>query len=134
MDFSLSVVLPGAVMEASTQKVEKVRVYLVIYFLLMALLIGTVAASGLDLGGGNVLIALAIAVAKALLVILFFMHVRHGLRLTWIFAAAAFLWLSLLLGLTMTDYTSRGVVPGASKGHVASSPEQGHIPNLQNTP
>jgi hypothetical protein len=68
------------------------------------------------------------------LVILFFMHVRHSSRLTWVFAAAAFLWLSLLLGLTMTDYLTRGDVPGASKGLVASSPEQGHIPNIVTVP
>jgi len=121
-------------MEASSHKVEKMWIYLVIYVLLMALLIGTVAASQFDLGRGNVVIALGIAVAKALLVILFFMHVRHSSRLTWIFAAAAFLWLSLLLGLTMTDYVGRGVVPSASKGLVASSPEQGHIPNLPEGP
>jgi len=121
-------------MEASSHKVEKMWIYLVIYALLMALLIGTVAASQFDLGRANVVIALGIAVAKALLVILFFMHVRHSSRLTWIFTAAAFLWLSLLLGLTMTDYAGRGLMPGASKGLVASSPEQGHIPILPETP
>jgi cytochrome c oxidase subunit 4 len=121
-------------MAGPNHKVEKIRIYLVIYALLMALLIGTVAASQFDLGRANVVIALGIAVAKALLVILFFMHVRSSSRLTWIFAAAAFLWLSLLLGLTMTDYAGRGLMPSASKGFVASSPEQGHIPILPQVP
>ena len=80
---------------------------MLIYVLLMALLVATVIAATLDLGPWNVVIALVIAVMKAMLVILFFMHVRHSSRLTWIFVGAAFLWLGLLLGLTMTDYASR---------------------------
>ena len=59
------------------------------------------------MGPWNVVTALLIAVAKALLVILFFMHVRHSSKLTWIFAGAAFLWLTLLLGLTLSEYWFR---------------------------
>jgi cytochrome c oxidase subunit 4 len=114
-------------MESPVHKVEKIWIYLIIYVLLILLLVGTVAASGFDLGDANIVISLLIAVIKALLVILFFMHVRRSSRLTWVFAAAAFLWLSLLLGLTMTDYAGRGAVPAASKGVVANSPEQQHL-------
>jgi cytochrome c oxidase subunit 4 len=94
-------------MQKANHKIDGIPIYLLIYFLLMALLIATVAAATFDLGRWNVVIALAIAVLKALLVILFFMHVRHASRLTWIFAGAAFVWLGFLLGLTMTDYASR---------------------------
>ncbi|MDP9174031.1 MAG: cytochrome C oxidase subunit IV family protein [Planctomycetota bacterium] len=102
--------------------------YFLIYSLLMVLLIATVVVAQIDLGHWNFVLSMLIAVIKALLVILFFMHVKNSSGLTWIFAAAAFLWLSLLLGLTMTDYATRTVVPAAMKGPVVSSPEQGHIP------
>ena len=94
-------------MAARPRKVEKLWLYIVVYALLMLLLIMTVAAAQFDLGRGNVVIALVIACLKAMLVILFFMHVRHSSRLTWIVAAAGFVWLMILLALTMTDYTWR---------------------------
>jgi cytochrome c oxidase subunit IV len=81
--------------------------YLVIFVLLMLLLVATVAIARFDLGSLNVIAALLIAVAKALLVILFFMHVRHNPRITWAFVLAGFFWLGILLTLTFTDYVSR---------------------------
>ena len=53
-----------------------------------------------------------IAITKALLVILFFMHVRWSTRLTWVVAASGFFWLLILFGLTMSDYLTRGWVTG----------------------
>lgn len=55
----------------------------------------------------NPVLALAIATAKALLVILFFMHVRYSSKLTKMTLAAGFFWLGILLILTMGDYISR---------------------------
>jgi cytochrome c oxidase subunit 4 len=55
---------------------------------------------------------LAIACTKALLVVLYFMHVRWSTRLTWVVAASGFFWLLILFGLTMADYVSRGWVAG----------------------
>ena len=52
-------------------------------------------------------IALGIAIAKATLVILFFMHVIHSTRLTWVVVASSFLWLGVLFVLTFTDYLTR---------------------------
>jgi cytochrome c oxidase subunit 4 len=49
---------------------------------------------------------------KALLVILFFMHVRWSTRLTWVVVASGFFWLLILFGLTMMDYLTRGWVEG----------------------
>ena len=60
----------------------------------------------------NNVVMLTIACIKALLVILFFMHVRWSTRLTWVVVAAGFFWLLILFGLTMTDYLSRGWVEG----------------------
>ena len=49
---------------------------------------------------------------KALLVMLFFMHVRWSTRLTWVVAASGFFWLLILFGFTMADYLTRGWVAG----------------------
>jgi cytochrome c oxidase subunit 4 len=96
-------------MQNDEHKIDSVATYVVIYVLLMALLVGTVVAANVDLGRWNTVVSLVIAAIKAILVILFFMHVRHSSKLTWIFAAAAFVWLGLLLALTMTDYASRNM-------------------------
>ena len=85
------------------------------YLVFVALIIGTgltVAAAFVDLGAFNNVAMLAIAVTKALLVILFFMHVRWSTRLTWVVVASGFFWLLILFGLGMTDYMSRGWVEG----------------------
>ena len=80
-----------------------------------ALIVGTaltVAAAFKDMGALNNVVMLAIAVTKAALVVLFFMHVRWGTRLTWVIAASGFFWLLILFGLTMQDYLTRGWVDG----------------------
>jgi cytochrome c oxidase subunit 4 len=80
-----------------------------------ALMVGTaltVLAAEVDLGPLNNIVMLAIACAKASLVVLFFMHVRWSSRLTWVVAASGFFWLLILFGLTMQDYLTRGWVPG----------------------
>jgi len=85
------------------------------YAVFAALIVGTgltVAAAFVDMGVLNNVVMLAIASIKALLVILFFMHVRWSTRLTWVVAASGFVWLIILFGLTMTDYLSRGMVEG----------------------
>lgn len=60
----------------------------------------------------GVMVALTIAIVKALLVVLFFMHVRYSSWLTWVFVAAGIGWLGHILILTMSDYLTRGIVPG----------------------
>ena len=65
----------------------------------------------MNLGPFNVLVALSISVAKAALIILFFMEVRYSHPIVWLFASASFLWLIILLGITMTDYFTRPWVP-----------------------
>jgi cytochrome c oxidase subunit 4 len=88
------------------------------YSVFAALLVGTaltVGAAEVDLGALNNVVMLAIACTKALLVILFFMHVRWSTRLTWLVAASGFVWLLILFGITMTDYLTRGWVEGTLK-------------------
>jgi cytochrome c oxidase subunit 4 len=75
-----------------------------------ALAIGTLVtwfASTIELGWANTPIALVIATTKAVLVILFFMHVIHSTRLTWVVVIASFLWLGVLFVLTFADYLTR---------------------------
>ena len=74
---------------------------------LAVLLVATVAIAEVDLGYFNTPLALAIAVAKAALIIFFFMNVRHGSPLLKVFAAAGFLWLGIMFLLTMADVLTR---------------------------
>jgi cytochrome c oxidase subunit 4 len=85
------------------------------YAVFAALMVGTaitVAVAFVDLGPLNNVLMLGIAITKALLVVLFFMHVRWSTRLTWLVVASGFFWLLILFGLTMQDYLTRGWVPG----------------------
>ena len=85
------------------------------YMVFGALIVGTiltVAASRVNMGPLNNIVMLAIACTKASLVILFFMHVRWSSRLTWVVAMSGFFWLLILFGIGMSDYMSRGWVPG----------------------
>ena len=54
------------------------------------------------------MVALTIAVTKALLVILYFMHARYGTRLTWLVVSAGVVWLLILIGFTLSDVLTRG--------------------------
>jgi cytochrome c oxidase subunit IV len=87
------------------------KLYFVIFFVLLILTYVTVAVSRVDLGRFNSIVALSIAVTKALLVVLFFMHVKDSTRLTKLVVVGGFLWLALLIGLTMTDVFTRGWIP-----------------------
>lgn len=75
---------------------------------LLALLFLTWGVAKFDLGRWNIIAAMTIALAKMLLVVLIFMHVRYGTRLTWVFVAAGFFWLLIMVTLTMADYLTRG--------------------------
>jgi cytochrome c oxidase subunit 4 len=93
---------------------ERRRVYLAVFGVLMVLTGATIGAAMVDLGRLNAATALAIAVVKAILVVLFFMHVRHSGRLTRLVITGGLVWLVILLGLTMSDYLTRapaGVAP-----------------------
>jgi len=79
-----------------------------IWFTLLILLVATWALARVDLRPFNTAIALLIAFGKMTLIMLFFMHVRYSRRIVWVFAGAGFLWLLILIELTMTDYLTRG--------------------------
>ena len=86
--------------------VVSVRVYLAVFGALMALTAATVWASRHDFGAFNSPVALGIAVVKATLVILFFMHVKYSSGLTKLVVASAFVWLAIMIIGTLHDYYS----------------------------
>src|SRR5438105_5961942 len=84
------------------------RVYIVIFLSLMLGTTLTVIAAFYDFPGPlNVVIALTIAVIKATLVVLFFMHVRYSGRLIWLVIFSALFWLGIMFALTVSDYWTR---------------------------
>ena len=87
--------------------------YYVIFLALMVGTVLTVVVAKFDLGPLNNIVMLTVACAKALLVILYFMHVRWSSRLTWVVAASGFFWLLIMFGITMSDYMTRGWVAGS---------------------
>jgi len=82
-------------------------VYFTIFGSLMALTALTVYVAFQHLGWLNFPVAITIAIIKASLVVLFFMHVKYGTRLTWAVVAGSVFWLGILLALTMGDYLTR---------------------------
>ena len=82
--------------------------HFVVFGVLMVLTVLTVWVSRIDLGAMNTVVAMAIAVVKALVVILWFMHVIHSPRLTWIVVISAFIWLAVMFVLFFSDYLTRG--------------------------
>ena len=92
---------------AAPHHVTSLAVYFGIFLALMVFTVLTVAVSRVDLGMWNTPIAMAIAITKATLVILFFMHVIHSSRLTWVTILGALLWLGVLFVLTLADYLTR---------------------------
>jgi cytochrome c oxidase subunit IV len=83
------------------------KTYVAVWLALLILLAVTWGVAKLNLGPLNAVVAISVAVLKMLLVLLFFMHLRYGRRLTWVFAAAGFLWLLFMISLTFGDYLTR---------------------------
>jgi cytochrome c oxidase subunit IV len=82
--------------------------YLTIFVILVTLTAVTIFVSYLDLGRLNALAALTIAVIKAMLVTLYFMHARYSPRLIQVIVVGGAFWLTIMIVLTMSDYLTRG--------------------------
>ena len=82
--------------------------YYSIFAALMVLTAATVAVAFINLGALNFPVAIGIAITKATLVVLFFMHVKYSSRLTKMVVAVSIFFLLTMFGLTLTDYLSRG--------------------------
>lgn len=92
--------------------VAPLRIYQLVFGALMVLTGVTVAIAYVDLGPLNTFVALTIAGFKALLVVLFFMHVRWSSRMTQLFVCAGLFWLALMILITMSDYDTRNWLIG----------------------
>ena len=81
--------------------------YFGVYIALVVLTVLTTTVAFFDLGLANPVVALSIAILKATLVVLFFMHLKYGTRLMWVVAGASVFWLLILLLLILSDYGTR---------------------------
>ena len=90
--------------------VESTRNYILVFAALMVLTVLTVFVAYYDFGAWNDVVAMAIAVAKASLVVLIFMHVRHSPPLTKLVVVGSLLWFAFLVALTLGDYWTRGLM------------------------
>jgi cytochrome c oxidase subunit 4 len=91
-----------------SEHIVPLRVYFTIFLALMAGTALTVWAGLQDFPGQlNVIIAMTIAVLKATLVVLYFMHMRYSSKLIWVVFASALFWLAILFAFTFSDYWTR---------------------------
>jgi cytochrome c oxidase subunit 4 len=90
------------------EHVSSKKLYFTIFATLLVLTYLTVAISKIDLGPFNTVVALTIACTKAVLVVLFFMHVRYSSRMTKLVVIGGFVWLGILITGTLTDVLTRG--------------------------
>lgn len=97
--------------EATAEPHPTIGLYLAIFAALMVLLVITIAAAEFDLGRLSFPLAAAIATVKAVLIVLYFMHVRYSPPLTWLMAGAGACWLVILFSLTLSDYFTREQSP-----------------------
>ena len=88
-----------------------VKSYLGVFTALMVLTALTVWAAFQHLGVWNTPVALAIAVTKALMVALIFMHLKGSSKLTIFVVISSVLWLSFLILITVSDYATRAWLP-----------------------
>ena len=91
-----------------SEHITSPKLYIAIFLALMVLTAITILVAFLDLGPLNDIAALGIAITKACLVVLFFMHVRHSSPFTKLVVVSGFVWLAFLITLTLADYFTRG--------------------------
>jgi cytochrome c oxidase subunit IV len=99
---------------AMAEHIIPTRTYYTIFFILILSTYLTVQIAYFDLDRLNVVAALAIAVFKAVLVVLFFMHVKYSTRLTWLVVAGGLFWFGIMISVTMVDYLTRAWQPFGS--------------------
>ena len=95
-------------MSEHTHHIASKGLYYTIFLALMVLTALTVGVTYVDLGQANLLVAMGIAVLKATLVVLYFMHVRWSPKLVQVTFVTSFLFFGILVAFTLGDYFSRG--------------------------
>jgi len=98
-----------------SEHVASKSLYYTIFAALMALTAMTVGVTYVDLGNANLIVAMGIAVTKATLVVLYFMHVRWSEKLVQMTVLTALAFLMILFAFTLSDYFGRGVLGVAGR-------------------
>lgn len=93
------------------EKIVQPKIYVRTCIVLLALLALTWVIAYVNLGPFNLIVALAVAITKAIVIALFFMHIRGSSRLLQLAAVAGAIWLLIMISLTLGDYSTRGWVP-----------------------
>jgi cytochrome c oxidase subunit 4 len=93
--------------EVSSHHIVPVPIYIGVFLALIVGTIVTTLVAYIDLGPFNIVVALTIAVCKATLVVLFFMHVKYSPKLTKLVVLAGIFWLVILLTMTESDLLTR---------------------------
>ncbi len=94
----------------SSEHIVPLRVYFSVFGALMFFTVLTYFAATIDLGSFNLVVALTIAIIKASLVVLFFMHVKYSTTLTKAVVASGFFFFLIMIFFTMNDLATRGWV------------------------
>ena len=94
--------------EEYEEHVVPYTVYLAVFGALMVLTVLTVVVAFFDLGNLNVTVALTVAVMKASLVVLFFMHAKYQSQIIKLVVLSSIVWLGFLFVITLSDYLTRG--------------------------
>jgi cytochrome c oxidase subunit 4 len=87
------------------------KLYFRVWAALLLLLGLTVSVAYIHLGPLNTFAAITIAVIKAVIIALYFMHLRYSPRIMWVFAGAGFFWLLIMFSLSLGEYMTRPWLP-----------------------
>lgn len=90
-----------------SEPITSTRVYYAVFAALIALTLLTVGVSFLELGAWHTTVGVLIGAVKASLVILFFMHLLHATKMSWLAVLAGLFWLGFMMALTLSDYLTR---------------------------
>ncbi len=96
------------------EPIVAVKTYVYVLVTLIVLTFATVGVSFLPLSGAwHASLGLGIGLAKASLVVVFFMHLNHSPKLTVVIMTVALAWLfCVMMALLYSDFLTRGLVPG----------------------
>jgi len=97
---------------------------------LAVLMAMTIFAAFIDMGSMNPVVAMTISIAKATVIVLFFMNVKYSSRLTWVFVGGGFFWLLILFGMLMPDYVSRNWQNQGQAWEITQQQDPAHTPAL----
>ncbi len=92
------------------QPVVSIRTYTWTFLALLTLALATTLIGFLNLGPFSMVIAVAIATAKAILIAFFFMHAFYESKVIRVILAGGVIWFLIMVSLTLGDYLTRGWV------------------------